>query len=253
MTQPRDINLAEWLDGVGFHPADTEAKQIGHEAARNLIAQLGGVLHWLLPAGRDKSLTFTALEDVLMRANRALAIEGGPVSGDLGQLAHLASLSLVDGLRAPEDARIGQYKAEQRGEAGGTTSASGHFAPGVAEASIAALQQVADEQGFELPGQEKTTYRATVRSAHGDVVTEVVGGKDYIQLATLATSAEQVRTAIQGPALEAFRGMYATIGDLQELSALIRVLAEAGIHVWDDGYTVNIAPDPGLAAEVTHP
>lgn len=113
-----DVNLDEWLSGVGFHPANTELKQLGHEVVRKLVAQLGVQLHYVLPPGRDKSLTFTALEDVLMRANRALAIEGGPdpervTAGSLRGI--LADGSLGDA-KLPEDPRIEQYKAEQRGE-----------------------------------------------------------------------------------------------------------------------------------------
>ena len=117
----RDVSLVQWLDGVGFHPADTELKQLGHEAARLLVALLATHLHQMLPPGRDKSLVFTHLEDVLMRANRALALGGGPKLG----VSLDALREMVDALKAtlaklgsavPEDARIGDYKAEQRGD-----------------------------------------------------------------------------------------------------------------------------------------
>lgn len=113
MTSPaRDVNLAEWLDGIGFHPANSERKQLGHEAARQLIADLGRMLHGLLPAGRDKSLVFTALEDALMRSNRALALSGGPRDDlDDDTLRRLAAHGPLEA-----DPRIEAYKAEQRGE-----------------------------------------------------------------------------------------------------------------------------------------
>lgn len=118
----RDISLAEWLDGVGFHPADTELKQRGHEAARLLAALYATHLHQLLPPGRLKSLAFTKLEEVLQRANQALAVGKGPHA--LVALPNLQSLvdSLKDSLDAagatvPYDPRISQYEAEQRGEA----------------------------------------------------------------------------------------------------------------------------------------
>lgn len=110
---PRDVNLDDWLDGIGFHPADTVAKQVGHQAAREYIANLGAVLHELLPAGRDKSIAFTLLEDVLMRTNRALALGGGPA---------VQSDEYIQLLRNQLDAspiglsRDHRYEAEQRGE-----------------------------------------------------------------------------------------------------------------------------------------
>lgn len=111
MPKPFDIDVDQWLDGIGFHPANSEAKQLAHQAARNLIAQLGLSLYQLLPAGRDKSLAFTHLEDVLMRANRALAVAGGPKDGAVtDDLRRVANASY-----APSDARIEQYKAEQLG------------------------------------------------------------------------------------------------------------------------------------------
>lgn len=120
MTTPaqRDIDLDGWLDGIGFHPANTELKQLGHEVARKLVAQLGVQLHYVLPAGRDKSLAFTALEDVLMRSNRALAIHGGPDPENVtaGSLRGIIEDGTLGDAKIPEDPRIEQYKAEQRGD-----------------------------------------------------------------------------------------------------------------------------------------
>lgn len=113
MTQPRDIDLGEWLNGVGFHPANTSLKQLGHEAVRQQIARLGTTLHAVLPPGRDKSLVFTLLEDVLMRANRALAIGGGP-NPDL--VSEQALNTLIENGPLAADPRIESYKAEQRGD-----------------------------------------------------------------------------------------------------------------------------------------
>ena len=122
--QPRDIDLKEWADGVGFHPANTPLKQAGHEAARNLVMLLATHLHQLLPPGRDKSIVFTGLEEVLMRANRALALGGGPRAGvelepSPGHDGLSALLSDTKEILAqlnadvPEDPRIADYKADQ--------------------------------------------------------------------------------------------------------------------------------------------
>jgi hypothetical protein len=113
---PRDVDLAEFLRGVGFHPANTERKQLGHEAARLSVAAFAHRLHLLLPPGRDKAMAFTALEDLLMRANRALALGGGPREDglsdvDLQEVVDNARSVLGDAVY--EDSRIQEYKAEQ--------------------------------------------------------------------------------------------------------------------------------------------
>lgn len=125
--QPRDISLTDWLDGVGFHPADTELKQRAHELARLMTATYATHMHNLLPAGRDKSLVFTHLEDVLVRANRAIALGKGPRpgvelepnEGRAGLRTMVAEFKqiLADlDARVPYDPRIAQYEATQRGE-----------------------------------------------------------------------------------------------------------------------------------------
>jgi hypothetical protein len=110
----RDIDLDDWLDGIGFHPANTEAKQLGHELARTLVGNIGSALHEILPAGRDKSLAFKLLEDVLMRANRALALGGGPVRQDPEAVASMKRAIDSSPTELPQDPRIDEYKANQR-------------------------------------------------------------------------------------------------------------------------------------------
>lgn len=114
----RDIDLTQWLDGVGFHPANTELKQLGHEVTRKLVAQLGVQLHYVLPASREKSLAYTHLEEVLMWANKALAIGGGPDPDEVtvGSLRGILADGTLGDAVLPEDPRIEQYKAQQRGE-----------------------------------------------------------------------------------------------------------------------------------------
>jgi hypothetical protein len=112
---PRDVDLSDWLNAAAFHPADTALKQLGHEALRRLIAELGVTLHQLLPASREKSLAFTQLELVRLYANMALAVHGGPNEHvTILDLQRLLGHVQVD---MPSDPRIEEYKAAQRGEA----------------------------------------------------------------------------------------------------------------------------------------
>lgn len=110
---PRDVDLNDWLDGIGFKPADTVAKQVGHAAVREFVANIGVVLHEMLPPGRDKTIAFTLLEDVLLRANRALALGGGPVDQSDETIRELQQQIAASPVGLPRDHR---YEAEQRGE-----------------------------------------------------------------------------------------------------------------------------------------
>lgn len=78
MTAPRDIDLPGWLNGIAHHPPADEETVLAHQAARNLVGQLGMSFFQLLPPGREKSLAFTHLEEALMWANKAIAVHGGP-------------------------------------------------------------------------------------------------------------------------------------------------------------------------------
>lgn len=117
----RRSEAAQFRDGLGFHPANTKRIQLAHEAARLLAALMGTHLVHLLPQGREKSLAKTALEDVMMRSNRAIALGKGPhplVDDDLlaEMVGDLKSILRDLGADLPEDPRIEAYKAEQRGE-----------------------------------------------------------------------------------------------------------------------------------------
>jgi len=225
MTQPgptvaRDVNLAEWLNGIGFHPANTEAKQLGHEVARNLVAQFGAVLSWLLPAGRFKSLAFTELESVLLRANQALATGGGPVSGDLDALRELATLRLVHGIDVslPSDPRIEAYKAEQRGEE--------------AVEPAAENTEAAPEETVQPDEDDAVTFRATIQGDDHGFPLEMVADAHghYIQVSVTAERA-QVEAALNEPdprATETGRmGMWMTITDPDTLAEVHSKLDEA--------------------------
>lgn len=118
---PRETEADDFRNGLGFHPANTTRIQLAHEAVRLLAQLMGTHLVMLLPNGRDKSLAKTHLEDVMMRANRAVALGKGPHPAvDETALADLiADLKLVLvhlGASAPEDPRLDAYKAEQRAE-----------------------------------------------------------------------------------------------------------------------------------------
>lgn len=118
---PRDVDLAAWLDKIAFHPADSAAKQIGHEYARSVVAALGATLHDVVPPCDDKSTAYQLLGELLMYVNRALAVHGGPQDASqeaiesMRQVVAVSEQIFADAGLAP-DARIEAYKAEQRGE-----------------------------------------------------------------------------------------------------------------------------------------
>lgn len=122
---PRDVDLSEWLRGFGFHPANTRIKQLGHEIARQQVANIAGVFHAMLPPGRERTLVFGYLEKALIFSNKALAVGGGPrpvVSDDVAEEVAvlervLASLRLEGeafGAVLPQDPRIKEYEEQQR-------------------------------------------------------------------------------------------------------------------------------------------
>lgn len=125
MTHPgtaRDVDLNTWLDTIAFHPANTEAKQVGHEYVRSVIAGTGASLHDIVPPGPDKSTAFRLLGDVLMYVNRALAVGGGPVLTDPRSIESMREViegasALFDGAGASNDPRIDQYKQGQLDQA----------------------------------------------------------------------------------------------------------------------------------------
>lgn len=161
---PRDVDLDGWLDGIGFKPADTVAKQVGHAAAREFIANLGVMLHQLLPAGRDKALVFTALEDVLLRSNRALALGGGPAVQDDAFIEELKVQVAASPVGLARDHR---YEAEQRGEE--PTEVAGVPAPAVIQ-----IYRHADPDGsaiwlYELTREDGRSLLVTIYEADGGV------------------------------------------------------------------------------------
>jgi hypothetical protein len=206
---PRDVNLDEWLDGIGFHPANSELKQLGHEVTRKLVAQLGVQLHYVLPPGRDKSITFTLLEDVLMRANRALAVSGGPDPEKVteGSLRGILADGTLGDLALPEDPRIEEYKADQR--------------------ALNYAKQIPTKWS-EAGGHE---YDATVATDDKEIKVEIHSStaSARVQLGVLCTNPERakaarVETTPNGP----FDGFYAGFTSSEQLAAFLDEMHSAG-------------------------
>lgn len=118
---PRDVDLGGWLNQLAFHPANTKAKQLGHEYVRSVMAGVGAALHDVLPPGADKSVVYRLLGEVVMYANRALAVGGGPMNADETTLhtlraavdqANVLFETISEDFR--QDSRVQrEYKAEQ--------------------------------------------------------------------------------------------------------------------------------------------
>jgi hypothetical protein len=64
---------AEEIENRFAYHAPTPTKVQAHEAVRAECKELAYALNALLPEGRDKSLAFTKLEEVMYAANAALA------------------------------------------------------------------------------------------------------------------------------------------------------------------------------------
>lgn len=56
-----------------YHPPVTEARQNQHASVRGEVQALAYTLNELLPEGREKSLAFTKLEEVMFWGNAAIA------------------------------------------------------------------------------------------------------------------------------------------------------------------------------------
>lgn len=71
----RDAAEERFLTAAGGQPPTNEQKN-AVAVLREHIVELGAAIEDLTPAGRNKSLALTALEDVQMRANRAIFAMG---------------------------------------------------------------------------------------------------------------------------------------------------------------------------------
>lgn len=60
-----------------YHPANTEERKQLHESIRNELLEMAEWLEENLPAGREKSLALTKLEEAMFWANAAVARQEG--------------------------------------------------------------------------------------------------------------------------------------------------------------------------------
>lgn len=72
MPKPTD---AELVNRFLYHPPPNEERVRAHAEVSELCLELARKLNDLCPAGRNHSLMLTALEDVRMRGNAALACD----------------------------------------------------------------------------------------------------------------------------------------------------------------------------------
>ena len=253
MTRPAyDVDLEAWRNKFAFHPADTKAKQLGHQLARKAVMHLAELLHWLVPASDDKSTMFRLLGDVLMLANRSLATNGGPhlPVGDEQYLEVTLQAALREYERTdlPEDPRIREYEAEQRGEGraeglvehGGRlesvgltlpADAASHVSLGLTGAVVteAAEPRIAGEQ----PTADAETFRESFQD--GDCLLKVVGGRGYVAIATtlIAQSPHPLLGPVgSAPAIpeddEGDFGWYVNLTSPTAVNQLLSAIAAAG-------------------------
>lgn len=190
MLTPRDVDLDAWKNDAAFHPADTPLKQLGHELVRRAVVGLGELLHWLLPAGRAKSLVYTHLELVRLYANMALASGGGPalLYGDevYTEAAVAAALRDYEGVSIPEDPRIAQYKDSQL--SGGFEHA---VLDGPPSGLLGAVRQEAAEPAIpgEMPTAPEHEFEWTFED--GDGLLKVRAAKGVVSIVTVLNSSPE--------------------------------------------------------------
>lgn len=68
-----DLNYAEVEWRFGYHPADSEDRQIAHANCRMKYINFAAQLARDLPAGREKSIVMTKLEEAMFWSNAAIA------------------------------------------------------------------------------------------------------------------------------------------------------------------------------------
>lgn len=68
------MDVDELLNRFAYHPPKDEAAKMAHEIVRATVGTLAVSLNDLLPESREKSLALTALQEVMMWSNAAIAI-----------------------------------------------------------------------------------------------------------------------------------------------------------------------------------
>lgn len=71
------MDTADIANRFAFHAATTDQKRDAHTSVRQSCKRLADFLNEVVPEGREKSLAFTHLEEVMLWANAALARAGG--------------------------------------------------------------------------------------------------------------------------------------------------------------------------------
>lgn len=217
MTRPAyDVDLDAWRAKFAFHPANTPAKQLGHQLARKAVMALAELLHWLVPASDDKSTAFRLLGDVLMYVNRALAVNGGPpLVGDGGEeyleIVLLAALRDYERTALPEDPRIAEYEREQLATP-----------PDVREETSGPIVTPAAEPGVyaERDAEDPDTFRAEFED--GDLLAAIVGGRGYVAVGVTGTT-EPPQSDLDGR-----YGWYVNLHSPQAVNELLSAIAAAG-------------------------
>lgn len=72
------VDRAEVARRMTWVPATTSERQRQHAMAHRVVLEAAGDLAELLPECREKSLAITALEEALMWANKAIALQREP-------------------------------------------------------------------------------------------------------------------------------------------------------------------------------
>lgn len=73
-----DLNHSDVEKRLTHYPPSGQVTVDAHVLVRDLSKAYGKVLMDLLPAGREKSLVLTSLEETMFWANAAIARNGGP-------------------------------------------------------------------------------------------------------------------------------------------------------------------------------
>lgn len=77
---PASPPLTEYLDKLAYHPATPETAAT-YQRLRSAAMEFEREVYALCPHSRERSLSFTAIEEALMRANQSVAVNQTPAAG----------------------------------------------------------------------------------------------------------------------------------------------------------------------------